>query len=79
MMTDIMADSLTRIRNAANRKLDVTTLLHSNRNNFVQHTLYEVIRVKNEVISFDAENGILVLKGSIPGANGARGLVRIVK
>lgn len=30
MMTDIMADSLTRIRNAANRKLDVTTLLHSN-------------------------------------------------
>ena len=35
--------------------------------------------VKNEVISFDAENGILVLKGSIPGHNGARGLVRIVK
>jgi len=31
------------------------------------------------VISFDAENGILVLKGSIPGANGSRGLVRIVK
>jgi len=30
MMTDIIADSLTRIRNAANRKLDVTTLLHSN-------------------------------------------------
>jgi len=30
MMTDIMADSLTRIRNAAQRKLDVTTLLHSN-------------------------------------------------
>jgi small subunit ribosomal protein S8 len=29
MMTDIMADSLTRIRNAAQRKLDVTTLLHS--------------------------------------------------
>jgi len=35
--------------------------------------------VKNDVISFDAENGILVLKGSIPGANGSRGLVRIVK
>jgi len=35
--------------------------------------------VKNDVISFDAENGILVLKGSIPGYNGARGLVRIVK
>ncbi|MGC9351020.1 MAG: 30S ribosomal protein S8 [Sulfurovum sp.] len=30
MMTDIMADSLTRIRNAAQRRLDVTTLLHSN-------------------------------------------------
>jgi small subunit ribosomal protein S8 len=29
MMTDIMADSLTRIRNAAQRRLDVTTLLHS--------------------------------------------------
>lgn len=37
------------------------------------------VTVKNEVISFDAENGILVLKGSIPGHNGARGLVRIVK
>jgi len=29
-MTDIIADSLTRIRNAAQRRLDVTTLLHSN-------------------------------------------------
>ena len=29
MMTDIIADSITRIRNAAQRKLDVTTLLHS--------------------------------------------------
>ena len=37
------------------------------------------VTVKNEVISFDAENGILVLKGSVPGHNGARGLVRIVK
>ncbi len=35
--------------------------------------------VKNDVVSFDADNGILVLKGSIPGHNGARGLVRIVK
>ncbi|MBN2721898.1 MAG: 30S ribosomal protein S8, partial [Campylobacterales bacterium] len=26
MMTDIIADSLTRIRNAAQRRLDVTTL-----------------------------------------------------
>jgi small subunit ribosomal protein S8 len=30
MMTDIIADSLTRIRNAAQRRLDTTTLLHSN-------------------------------------------------
>ncbi|MEA3492214.1 MAG: 50S ribosomal protein L3 [Campylobacterota bacterium] len=37
------------------------------------------VTVKNDVISFDAENGILILKGSIPGHNGARGLVRIVK
>jgi small subunit ribosomal protein S8 len=29
MMTDIVADSLTRIRNAAQRRLDTTTLLHS--------------------------------------------------
>ncbi len=29
MMTDIIADSLTRIRNAAMRRLDSTTLLHS--------------------------------------------------
>ena len=37
------------------------------------------VTVKNDVLSFDAENSILVLKGSIPGHNGARGLVRIVK
>jgi small subunit ribosomal protein S8 len=30
MMTDIIADSLTRIRNAAQRKLETTILLHSN-------------------------------------------------
>ncbi|RXJ60711.1 30S ribosomal protein S8 [Candidatus Marinarcus aquaticus] len=30
MMNDIIADALTRIRNAAMRKLEVTTLLHSN-------------------------------------------------
>lgn len=37
------------------------------------------VTVKNEVISFDAENGILVLKGCVPGYNGAMGRVRIVK
>jgi len=35
--------------------------------------------VKNDIVSFDAENGILVLKGSVSGHNGAKGLVRIVK
>ncbi len=37
------------------------------------------VTVKNEVISYDAENGILVLKGAVPGHKGARGMVRIVK
>ena len=35
--------------------------------------------VKNEVVSFDAENGVLVVKGAVPGFNGAMGRVRIVK
>jgi large subunit ribosomal protein L3 len=35
--------------------------------------------VKNEVISYDAENGVLVVAGSIPGANGALGRVKVVK
>ncbi|MBN2963275.1 50S ribosomal protein L3 [Sulfurospirillum sp. T05] len=35
--------------------------------------------VQNEVVSFDAENGVLVLKGSTPGFNGAMGRIRIVK
>jgi len=30
MVNDLIADSLTRIRNAAMRRMDVTTLLHSN-------------------------------------------------
>lgn len=43
------------------------------------HTGNEKVTVKNEVVSFDAANGILVLKGSVPGFNGAMGRVRIVK
>jgi large subunit ribosomal protein L3 len=35
--------------------------------------------VKNEIVSFDAENGIIALKGSVPGANGSIGKIRIVK
>ena len=37
------------------------------------------VTVKNEVISYDAENGVLVVAGSIPGANGALGRVKVVK
>jgi len=37
------------------------------------------VTAKNEIVSFDAENGILVLKGAVPGHRGARGMVRIVK
>ncbi len=37
------------------------------------------VTVKNDVVSFDAENGILAVKGAVPGANGAMGRVRIAK
>ncbi len=37
------------------------------------------VTVQNEVVSFDPENKILVVKGSIPGPNGAIGKIRIVK
>lgn len=37
------------------------------------------VTVKNEVISFDAETGILVVKGSVSGSNGRLGKVRIAK
>ncbi|MBD3841007.1 MAG: 50S ribosomal protein L3 [Campylobacterales bacterium] len=33
---------------------------------------------KNHIVSFDAETGILVLKGSVAGSNGTLGKVRIV-
>jgi len=35
--------------------------------------------VKNDVVSFDAENMILVVKGSVSGANGNLGKVKVVK
>ena len=37
------------------------------------------VSVKNELVSYDAENKILVLKGAVPGFNGAMGRVRIAK
>ena len=39
----------------------------------------EKVSVKNELISFDEENKILVLKGAVPGYNGAFGKIRIAK
>lgn len=37
------------------------------------------VSVKGELVSFDEENKILVLKGSVPGHNGAIGRIRIAK
>ncbi len=37
------------------------------------------VTVKNDVVSFDAETGILVVKGSVSGSNGRLGRVRIAK
>ncbi len=37
------------------------------------------VTVKNEVLSFDAENGVLAVKGSVAGANGGLGRVKVVK
>ncbi|MGD9970891.1 MAG: 50S ribosomal protein L3 [Sulfuricurvum sp.] len=39
----------------------------------------EQVTVKNEVMSYDAQNGVLVVVGSVPGANGALGRVKVVK
>jgi len=37
------------------------------------------VTVKNEIVSFDPESKILVIKGAVPGPNGAMGRVRISK
>ncbi|SMP87203.1 LSU ribosomal protein L3P [Epsilonproteobacteria bacterium SCGC AD-308-P11] len=37
------------------------------------------ISVKNEIVSYDAENKILVVIGSVSGANGALGRVKVAK
>ncbi len=39
----------------------------------------EKTSVKNEIVSFDETNGVLVLKGSVPGFNGAMGRIKVVK
>jgi large subunit ribosomal protein L3 len=38
----------------------------------------ERVTVKCSVVSFDAENKIIAIKGSVPGANGALGRVKVV-
>jgi len=37
------------------------------------------VTVNAEVVEFDSDMGVLVIKGSVPGANGSLGKVRIVK
>lgn len=37
------------------------------------------VTVKNTIVSYDAENGILAVAGSVPGANGALGRIKVVK
>jgi large subunit ribosomal protein L3 len=39
----------------------------------------ETTSVRNDFVSFDTASGVLVVKGSVSGANGALGRVRIVK
>jgi len=39
----------------------------------------EQVTVKNKIISFDAENGVLAVAGSVSGPNGALGRVKVVK
>ena len=38
-----------------------------------------LVSVKNELVSYDSDHKILVLKGAVPGYNGALGRVRIAK
>lgn len=38
----------------------------------------ELVSIKNDVLSFDVDSGILVLKGSVPGYNGAFGRMQII-
>lgn len=39
----------------------------------------EQVTVKNTIVSYDAENGILAVAGSVPGASGAIGRIKVVK
>ncbi len=35
--------------------------------------------VKNEIVSYDAENGVIAVLGSVSGANGSQGRVKVAK
>ncbi len=39
----------------------------------------ELVSAKNDVLSFDKQSAILVLKGSVAGHNGAFGRIQIIK
>ena len=52
MMSDIIADGLTRIRNAAARKLDTTTLIYSK----LMANILDVLKEKGYVESYKVED-----------------------
>jgi len=43
------------------------------------HYGVDKVTVQNEVVSFDSENMILAVKGSVSGANGAMGRIKVTK
>jgi len=43
------------------------------------HYGVDKVTVQNEIVSFDAENMVLVVKGSVSGANGAMGRIKVTK
>ncbi|MDY0320962.1 MAG: 30S ribosomal protein S8 [Arcobacteraceae bacterium] len=53
MINDMIADALTRIRNASLRRLDVTTLLHSN----TVEAVLNVLQAKGYIDSFKVVEG----------------------
>ncbi len=65
MMTDIIADSLTRIRNAAQRRLDTTILLHS--------------KIIEAIVSIFVNKGYLEGYEVIDNGNGKRSIKVVLK
>ncbi len=76
-MTDIIADSLTRIRNAAQRRLDTTTLLHSKS----IEAIVSILVNKGYLESFSViENGVKkTIKVTIKYDENGRGVINEVK